>query len=181
MTSNTTQGPAELADYGTILRRRLPLILAFLVAGLLIALAFTVLQHKTYRSTAAVLVRPITLDPFDSTQRPSQLVDLDTEAQLVKSSAVIDIAKQTDRKLPGDVATAQNVNVSVPPNSQVLDINYSSGSAAGAQSGANAIANGYLQYKSELAKQQIDDRVKALNGQLNSYNQTLENTASRIT
>jgi Mrp family chromosome partitioning ATPase/capsular polysaccharide biosynthesis protein len=181
MTSNTTQGPAELADYGTILRRRLPLILAFLVAGLLIALAFTFLQHKTYRSTSAVLVRPITLDPFDSTQRPSQLVDLDTEAQLVKSSAVIDIAKQTDKKLPGDVATAQNVSISVPPNSQVLDITYSGASGAAAQSGANAIANGYLQYKSELAKQQIDDRVKALNGQLNSYNQTLENTASRIT
>jgi Mrp family chromosome partitioning ATPase/capsular polysaccharide biosynthesis protein len=181
MTSTTSQGPAELADYGTILRRRLPLILAFTLVGLLLGLAATLVMNKTYQSTASVVVRPITLDPFDSTQKTTQTVDLDTEAQLVKSSKVIDLAKQNDHQLPGDLAVAQNINVSVPANSQVLNVLYTSTTAGGAQSAANAIANAYLQYKSELAKSQIDDQVKSLNGQLNSYNQTLENTASRLT
>jgi capsular exopolysaccharide synthesis family protein len=147
---NDTEAP-ELRDYLGVLRRRkwtIALVVALVVGS---TIAFSVRQTPIYESTVRVLVKPI--NPSQAVQGVSveSFINLDTEQGLVESPIVARLAGQA---LGGETQPSvllHNVSVSVPANTQFLDITYSSPDRRVAAGAAQAIAQAYLEFRRKQA------------------------------
>ena len=98
--------------------------------------------------------------------RTTGTVNLDTEAQLVKSSAVETKAQALLRTAISPQQLGDSVKITVPANTTLLEIAFTAESPAGAQQGAHAFAEAYLQNRSDSAKADVAARVKALQTQI---------------
>src|SRR3954471_4210738 len=78
----------QLGDYLRLARRRWWAIALGLLVGLSAGYAFTATRSQAYTSTASVNVQAIGSDTTVANGRTTGEVNLDTEAQLVKSSLV---------------------------------------------------------------------------------------------
>jgi capsular polysaccharide biosynthesis protein/Mrp family chromosome partitioning ATPase len=154
----------ELADYTGVLRRRWAIVLVVTIIGVVGAFAYTLVAPKTYTAMAAVYVSATAADQGSqvANSRTSGSVNLDTEAQLVTSGTVSAIAVKTLHSPLTPYVLSREINVTVPPNSQVLNIGCSASSGAGAAACANAFASAYLQNRTSSAATTIATRVKAL-------------------
>src|SRR5262249_51228678 len=103
------------------------------------------------------------------------LTNLQTEAQLVQADTVEQIVR---KKLP--TADRSRVSVTVPPNTQVLLISYTAASATAARDGAQAFANGYLDYRKQRAQSVLDERSAKLRDQEKRIQQELSATNRRL-
>ena len=114
----------ELSDYLAVVRRRW-LIVAFAgLLGLAGAIAYTVVSPKTFTATATVFVTGSTAGASQVVNgRTTGVVDLDTESQIVQSASVASLAKQLLNSPLSVNALSKTVSVTVPPNSQVLQVN----------------------------------------------------------
>jgi capsular polysaccharide biosynthesis protein len=178
MTSIQRPDSLELADYTGVLRRRWPIVVVAAIIGVVGAFAYTLVAPKTYTAQAAVYVSVTAADQGASVanSRTGGQVNLDTEAQLVTSGTVSAMAQKTLHSPLSAYTLGKSVNVTVPPNSQVLDISCRASSGAGAAACANAFANAYLQNRTSSAATAIAARVKALQAKQAS----LENTVSAL-
>jgi capsular polysaccharide biosynthesis protein/Mrp family chromosome partitioning ATPase len=154
----------ELADYTGVLRRRWAIVLVVTIIGVVGAFAYTLVAPKTYTAMAAVFVSATAADQGSqvANSRTGGQVNLDTEAQLVTSGTVSAIAVKTLHSPLTPYVLSREINVTVPPNSQVLNIGCSASSGAGAAACANAFASAYLQNRTSSAATTIATRVKAL-------------------
>src|SRR5215467_136279 len=138
----------EVGDYTGVLRRRWPIVLAVTILGVIGAFGYVTVAPKTYTAASAVFVAPTAADQggqLQNSRTGGGSVNLDTEAQVVQSTAVATIAaKMLHSPLTPWKLTSQ-IAVSVPPNSQVLDIACSAPTPTGAEACANDFANAYLQ------------------------------------
>lgn len=162
------QGGSTLGEYSGALRRRWWVVALGAVVGLGLAAAYLLVAPQTYISTASVLVNPIggELDNAVEGARTNSLVNLDTEAQLVTSQAVSARAKvilQT-REIVGQLV--QNVSVEVPPNTNVLRISFTGGTAEEARDGAAAYAAAYLANRLESSDDLLEQQERALRQQI---------------
>lgn len=152
-------GP-ELREYTALLRRRWRLVCAGVLSGLVLATAAVFGLPSTYTSIAAVQVQPTGMGEFTG-ERSGRLageVNLDTEAQVLVSDQVSSAVAQTLAGTGTALTTRElreHVDVSVPPNSNVLEISYSATSPEGARAGAEAYADAYL----DLRRTQVDDLI----------------------
>lgn len=162
----SSNGSPTLTNYAALLRRRWWVLALGVVLGLVAGIVLTLVQQKSYTSTTSVLVEPTgVFDPTDSGGRTNSGINLDTEAQLVRSQVVASTAKAL---LKSDASTADlldRVSVTVPPNTQVLAISYSSPTPAAAQAGSHAFANAYLAQRTAQAKKDLGAQVTALKQQ----------------
>ncbi|OLT25534.1 hypothetical protein BJF83_05005 [Nocardiopsis sp. CNR-923] len=122
-------GP-ELKEYTALLRRRWRMVGAGVLGGLVLATAAVFTLPSTYESTAAVQVRPTGMAEFTG-ERSGRLagdVNLDTEAQILTSDRVSAAAARRlagpDTAPPSTGDLRERVSLSVPPNSDVLEITY---------------------------------------------------------
>lgn len=161
----------EGADYSGVLRRRWWIILALTCIGLVGAFGYIMVTPKAYTSTAAVNVSPTGADQNNAvanSRTSGATVNLDTEAQVVVSTAVAKIAANAMHSSLTPWQLSQKILVTVPPNSSVLDISCNASSATGAATCAQAFAEAYLQNRSNSAKAQINGEIKTLQTQLNA-------------
>jgi capsular exopolysaccharide synthesis family protein len=170
-----------LADYTGFIRRRRWLIAITTLVCLLAAGAITKEMKKSYTATATVLAKPIVEDPFSSsTQSKTAPIDLDTEAQVVTSTSVAEIA---DKAIHSGLAMdklAKNASVTVPANSSVMQIAYTASSPAKAQVGANAFANAYLTYKRDQAQASMNSQVTAIKSDAASTTKQLQDVTGQL-
>nr|MBA3525098.1 hypothetical protein [Geodermatophilaceae bacterium] len=165
-----------LGDYGNLIRRQWWVVAAALLLGLLGGLWYTSTTPKTYTSTTEVLVTAAGVedDAVSSASRTRTEINLDTEAQLVTSTAVVaqvaDILG-TDAPL-GEVA--DRVAITVPPNTEVLSIAYRASSSAAAQDGAAAFPVAYLDNRTESATAQLQARQQARQAELTTLAESLQ-------
>ncbi|WP_026402224.1 Wzz/FepE/Etk N-terminal domain-containing protein [Actinomadura rifamycini] len=147
-----------------MLRRRMRLLIALVVAGTVAGVGAGVLLPAQYSATASVLVSPLEGNPYSPEGRGDDLINLETEAQLVQTDAVAELVQQ---KLKGeDVSTLRaNVSTVVPPNTQILNIVYNASSGDGAEKGARAFAEAYLKYRQQRAQAVINGKLKKLEEQ----------------
>jgi capsular polysaccharide biosynthesis protein len=154
MNTPTRPDSWELQDYGRVLRRRWRVVVALTCLGLLIAAAIIEVAPKTYKASASVFVNGLPTDSAPTKGGPTS-VDMDNEAQIVKSHAVSRLAS---RQLPPH--GLRSVTITVPPNTTVLSIGCSGTTPTRAAQCANAVAVAYLEvrrinaantFKSELA------------------------------
>jgi uncharacterized protein involved in exopolysaccharide biosynthesis len=124
----------EFAGYLGVLRRRWWVVLVLACVGILAAGAYIAKAPKAYTATATVNVTPTGVSQTQGGAvaggRTSGVVNLDTEAQIVKSSSVAAIAARALHTPLTPTALLQNVSVAVPANSSVLQVSCVAKSAA---------------------------------------------------
>src|SRR4051812_8214904 len=127
----------ELADYGSVLRRRWPLFTTLLFAGVAGGAALLVRTPPQYSAVAQVQVLATgvqdQLNPVTSRQR--EPLNLDTESQIARSAVVAQIAAQ-DLKYRDPEELRERVHVDVPPNSAILSVSFTASTPASAAAGA---------------------------------------------
>ncbi|MFC4561972.1 Wzz/FepE/Etk N-terminal domain-containing protein [Nocardiopsis mangrovi] len=171
-------GP-DLRDYAALLRRRWRTVAAGVLAGLAAAAVALLVAPETYTATSSVQVRPTGLAELtgERSGRTNGEVNLDTEAQVVRSAQVATAAAE----LMGTGASAaelrERVTVTVPPNSSVLEIAYSAIGPDSARQGAEAFADAYLAHRTAEVESQVDRRLDALRKEVDSRYGELEDLA----
>jgi Mrp family chromosome partitioning ATPase len=173
MSSHNSVNAWRLGDYVQVLRRQWLIVILGLIVGVGAALAYLHWAPQQYSATTAVLVTPIQ-DPSSATTRNGD-INLDTEAQLVTSgdtatAAAVNIGQpQADADL-----IAGNVSVTVPPNTDILDIAYTARTASAAQRGSMAFAQAYLSQRQQSAAASLDAQIKAVQAQTEQVNAQLQ-------
>jgi Mrp family chromosome partitioning ATPase/capsular polysaccharide biosynthesis protein len=171
----------DVSDYLGMVRRHWWIVLAFLLAGAVGATLGARTQPKVYESTASVLVSPVgSQDANASGGRTNAAINLDTEAQLVTSTDVATAAGGALKVSTPPATLAGNVRVSVPANTTVLNITYSAGTAAAAQSGAHAFAIAYLAARGNAAQAEVTAELTTLTTKLTQYQASLNQLSGRL-
>jgi capsular polysaccharide biosynthesis protein len=154
--------PGEFLD---VLRRRWWIALGLVIVFGLGAVGYLKVAHKQYTSTASVYVSANGANA-SSGGRTGGSVDMDSEAQLVQSITVATIAAHllhTSTVTPTGLLT--HITVTVPANSQVLQIACSKPNADDAAACAQAFANAFLQNQSTTTSDQLKAQLSTLQAQ----------------
>lgn len=168
MTTSSSPGPWELGDYLAVLRRRWWIIAMLASAGLLVAGAVVMLAPKVYTATAAVYVPSLRTDDSQVVSGTTgALVDMDTEAQIVRSQTVAELAARRIRTPVRPRQLTSQVSVTVPPNSTVLDIACDAPRPARAAACADAIAGAYLALRLSDATDAVQSALSAEQSKMN--------------
>ena len=175
--SQSEQDTVTLHDVLATIRRRKWLVFGVTLLVTMLAAAYSFTRTPSYSSTAEVLVRSTLTSPFDTA---SSGLSLQTETRVVTSTAVADIV----RTLVGSSADAgqllDHVSVTVPAETEVLQITYSDTNPAAAQRGAEAFARAYLQFRSQQAsdtvaryRDSLQTEIVDLDSQIEAQHQTI--------
>jgi len=120
---SNSRGPDhfEPVDYLGVLRRRWWVWIGVTILGVAGALAYLKVTPKTYTASASVYVTPTAAgqgnNQLANGRTSGATVNLDTEAVVVKSGQVAQIAAKTLHSPLSPGALAAQVTVVVPPNS----------------------------------------------------------------
>jgi len=112
--------------------------------------------------------------------RTNSGINLDTQAQLLTSQVT---AKSAQGLLKTDVGPKQlldAVSVTVPPNTQVLQVEFTASAAAAAQAGAQAFAKAFLDQRAGGAQQALTEQITALKDQRAQLDNDLEEVAGKV-
>ncbi|GAA3723638.1 Mrp family chromosome partitioning ATPase [Spinactinospora alkalitolerans] len=170
----------ELADHLAVLRRRWWVIALGVFLGFSLAAAALLTMPRTYTAATSVQVRPTGIAELtgELSGRTNGEVNLDTEAQIVQSAEVA--ARAVENLGGADVTEArERLEITVPPNSSVLEIAYSDSTPELARDGSAAFADAYLRHRSEQVEAQIDGRLEALRAELDGRDEELAELAER--
>src|SRR6266516_2115059 len=171
----------ELSDYLAVVRRRW-LIVAFAgLLGLAGAIAYTVVSPKTFTATATVFVTGSTAGASQVVNgRTTGVVDLDTESQIVQSASVASLAKQLLNSPLSVNALSKTVSVTVPPNSQVLQVNCTARTATRSARCCCGSAEAYLQNRSSTQSAAIGAQLSGLQRQVKALQDKITKLTTRI-
>jgi Mrp family chromosome partitioning ATPase/capsular polysaccharide biosynthesis protein len=172
--------PADVSHYLGIFRRHWWIALIATGAGLGAGVVLTNTLPKTYESSASVLVQALDQDTNAQGGRTKGAVNLDTEAQLVRSGAVATGAAQLLRTSRSPIDLAKDVSVEVPANTTVLVITFRAGTAQEAQSGAHAFAEAYLRNRQDTAQSGLNQQIKTLSAKIKQLTTALTGINSRL-
>jgi capsular polysaccharide biosynthesis protein len=181
MSVDANESPSlELGRFVTVLRRRWLAVVAGLLIGGLLAAAFLALTTRTATATTLVNINVFSAQPFSQSRPDSDLVDAQTETQLVRSSEVVTAVSRTlgGTTTPQDVRSATTAELLA--TGTVVRIQYSAPTLSEAEEGADALAKEYLAYRSQLAEDKVDAVVKNLNKRRNDLSEQLSSIQERL-
>jgi Mrp family chromosome partitioning ATPase/capsular polysaccharide biosynthesis protein len=172
----------DMSDLLGMARRHWWLVLALTLLGITGAYQYTQGQPRIYESATSVLVEPTGAggDTNVSGGRTKGDINLDTEAQLVRSTAVAADAAQLLQSAAAPDALAVHVRVEVPANTSVLVIAYQAGEAKLAQAGSHAFAEAYLRNRQETAQGDLAAQIATVDGKLKQLNAALAPINARL-
>lgn len=174
MQSGNAATGMQLGDYFKLLGRHWLAVLLCLALGVGAALGYLKEAPREYQATAAVLVTPTGDTTASPTLDKTATINLDTEAQLVVATGTVTAAAKTLKVSAADASSlVDNVSVTVPPNTEILDITYTGTSAAGAVQGAQAFAQAYLDQRKAAATAVLASEDKALQQRIDAVNVSL--------
>ena len=180
-TGQSTTPTYDLADYLSMLRTGWWLVLTATVLGIATAAGITAIQPRVYEASTSVLVLPTGVPSADATTgRARDAINLDTEAQLVRSSSTAALAQRLlNSKLP-PTQLQEAVTVTVPPNTAILQITYAADRPEAARAGSHAFAEAYLAQRQQSAKEELDREIKALQQQIAAVQQRLQSVTTEL-
>ena len=180
-TSSQVNDAVSLRWYLAVLRERWKVVVVGAVVGLLLASAFLVLTEKSYTARTVVSMNVIGSLPTRPTDAASRLIDTTTEIQVASSFEVASLASE---ELGGTISACEirdNVSVSTVAEATVLVVNYTATTADGAREGVDAVAMGYLDYRSALAAERIDEDVAFIEVRIEQLRSELDDLATELT
>lgn len=162
------------------LRRHVALILVLCVLGGVAGATFALRQGIHYTANASILVNPLQGNPYAPDGRGEQLVNLETEAQLIRTDGVAQLAaKQMRTSTPADELRAA-IEIENPTNTQVLRISFTAADSRDALRGAQAFADSYLTYRRQRAQSVIDARLARIRQQQTSTQSSLNDATAEL-
>lgn len=170
----------EITDYAAMLRRRWRLIAACTFGTFLVALLAFLLMPKSYTAQASVQVTHTGAEEVNSNTRTNDGINLDTEAQLVRSAEVANRAKALLKSSESASALSKKVTVTVPPNSTILDIAYTDGSPQAARAGADAFAQAYLDNRRGSAEARLRESMQTINERITRVSAEVQELSAKI-
>jgi tyrosine-protein kinase len=172
----------DLREYVRVLRKRIWVIVVGTLLCVGLAAAFVLTSTPIYRAHATVLLKPTGVNLSQVSAGWDKLISPDTEAAVVTSLPVAQAAGSTLKPAGDPSALLKNVSVSVSPDSQTLDIFYTSPDPKRAAALANAFAGAYLEYRRSRAEGDIKNQilsiqqdVRAQESKLRAYNEVISN------
>lgn len=162
------------------LRHRWWLLGLGLLLGLAAAGTWLRIQAPVWESSTSVLVYPVGQDSNVAGGRTQREVNLDTEAQLVRSTAVATVAAERLGNGAAPESLAERVQVEVPPNTSVLVITYADRTGKDAQAGAEAFAAAYLEHRERAARSELETQARAIEGRMEELERALNRLNQRV-
>lgn len=142
------------------------LVSVFLALGL--AGLYVVNLPSSFTASAVVLLSPAPGNPLTAEAASSSslqmTVALETESQLARTPAVFDlVSNELGRTVPDD---GESLEVSVPSNTQMLKVSFTSTTPERAREGGQAFADGYLRYRAQRAEAVEEAKIERLKEQI---------------
>lgn len=164
MSELISESPSVGLDrYATIIKRRRWVVFWVTLAGVVLSASYLLLSPSLLTATTQVKLNVISTTPFNPQRPDSGLLDAQTEQQMARSSEVLRDAAEV---LGGDVTPEglrRDMSVTLLPDATVARITYAAGDAEAARSGADAIAEAYLAFRSSQADQKRETIIDQLN------------------
>jgi len=164
----------DLRGYLAVVRLRKWTILVILALTIGLALIFSFLQTPIYESTARILVKPNNQSVQQSTPI-EDLVDMDTEKELVQTTAVARLAAEQIGDETSLKDLLEHLRVEVPTDTQLLDIAFVAQDPRRAQAGAQAFAQAYITFKTRQALVDIENARAAIQERIDELETQVEN------
>lgn len=154
----------ELPPLGASLRRHLGAIALSTAVAIGIAVVYVATASFSYSSSAVVLLSPAPGNPLTAAAASGSgvqtTVAMSTETELVRTPAVGEIvSEKLGRSAPG---SRERLVVTIPANTQMLAISFTSTTPERAREGAQGYADGYLAFRGERAKSTQDGTIATL-------------------
>jgi capsular exopolysaccharide synthesis family protein len=168
-----TADAADIGHYLSVLRTRkwsVILITALVVGS---ALFFSFRQTPIYESTSKILVKPVA-SPTQVTTATSTLISLETEREIMQSTEVAQRAAEDIEPPESAEALIEHLEVTIPGETQVLEVTFSDPNPLRAQDGAKGFTDAYLGYKTEQATAAIEDLRRPLQAQIDELSAQLD-------
>lgn len=132
----------------------------------------------SYTAASTILLNPLDGNPFHPGGSGEDLINLTTEAEVVRSDAVASLVAQDLGE--ADVAgQLSGVSVHVLPNTQILEIEVSGRSATGAVERAGSFADAYLEYRIQRATRSTDVEREQIQQEISERNAQLQDLADQ--
>jgi capsular exopolysaccharide synthesis family protein len=151
-------GTLDLREFLQKVARRKWLVLAVVLVVAALAAVYSYSRPKVFSATAVVLTQPTLIHLMDAD--PLDNLSMATEAQLVRSTQVAELARSDMASTDAVSDLLKKVSVSTPDNTQILQISFTDSDARSARQGAQSFARAYLEYKLDTALETIE-RVSA--------------------
>ncbi|HEX9030356.1 MAG TPA: Wzz/FepE/Etk N-terminal domain-containing protein [Streptosporangiaceae bacterium] len=164
----------EISDYVRVLRRRWLTVAGLTLAGLVLAAGYVFLAPRQYTGTVLVQVTALPSDANAVGGRTGGPVNMDNEAQAVRSGAVASIMKDRMDSAMSTADIANLIKVVVPPNTTYLQISVAGPTAATAQRWANAVGYAYLAQRRVSTQTLIGTGIQALQARAARLRSTIE-------
>lgn len=178
--SHTRPTERELGDYLGVLRRQWVVIALSIAVGVGVAFLLLSAMPKGYTSSSAVLVQDNTSTTDATSARTVGTVNMDTEAQVLKSLPVATAVKESVGSPLTAEQLAARVQVSVPANTTILRVVFEASTPEAAQAIAQSFATEYLAYRDEQATSQTEARIASLTEQQDSTAAKIRELNNRI-
>lgn len=123
-------------------------------------------QSQSHTAEASILIDPLEGNPFSPTGSGDELVNLETEAQLVASDAVAELVVKRNQSHADAADILRDLSVTVPPNTQILEITYTSHSRSTAVRRAQGFAEEYLEYRKSRTQSLVDRQTAKIEEQI---------------
>lgn len=167
----------ELSHYLTILRRRSRFVVAGVLLGVVVAGALVLLLPPRVTAGTQVNVNLISANAFNSQRPASDLLDMQTEEAMARSTAVMSAVADDLGGQWTKASVRRATSASLLPDGTVVRVEFTGSDAREAVDGASLVAEQYLAYRSAQAQERVDvaserlsERRELLTGQLRGAN-----------
>jgi len=153
------------------------LVLLTLLGGL-VGFATGAWRAGQFTAESTVLVAPLDGNPYSPGGKGDDLVNLETEAQLVSSDAV---ARAVLEDVGGTSTTdlLNGLHVTVPTNTQILVISYTAPNGATARSGARGFAQAFLNFRSKRADRVATAQAERIQNEIDTQTSELNDLVKK--
>lgn len=137
-------------------------------------------EEEVQTAEAVVLLRPLEGNAFNPEGAGSELVNMETEAQLVQSTLVTGLAAERLGTPAQAEEIRDGVTATVPPNTQLVQITATGEDDAEAVARAEALAETFLAYRGERAESDVFDRSARLREEIRSLEEQRREVVRRL-
>lgn len=175
------QPTIDIGRYWSVLVSRWAVVLGAMIFGVLIAAVYLVVVPTTYTAKTTLAVYPITTEPYAANRNSNNLVDMDAEVVTASSFKVAETAAEALGDGWDAADLRQMTSATGGVGSTTLNIAVDASSEKLARAGAAAMADAYLQTRSDQAAASIDSVVTRDRGRIEALRVQLTEAIGRLT
>jgi len=163
MTAYPVEPPHEITHYANVLRGQWRPVVAGVALGLLAATGVLAFAGASHTATTDLNINVISTDPFNAQRSASGLLDGVTEAQIANSYAVAERAAELLDNATTPEGLRAGADATTVADATIIRISYEATTPGDARAGADALAEAYLSYRADQARQRLSgvtDRIE---------------------